>query len=244
MGHQIGGCGVNVLLSGIVGSTAYGLAGPDSDIDRLGIYAAPSTDFFGLGKVRESVVLPGGELGDDFTNHELGKFCRLALGANPTVMELLWLPEELYEIRSKLGNELIDMRTRFLSAKRVREAYLGYASQQFHKLELRGDGSFSADTRKRTSKHARHLLRLLHQGSTLYNTGKLLIRLDDPEKYIEFGERVAAGDIESARYALRRTQYMFENSRGNALPELPDTEAINSWLTVARIRLMTGAAND
>ena len=32
-----------VLLSGIVGSTAYGLAGPDSDVDRLGMYAAPSS---------------------------------------------------------------------------------------------------------------------------------------------------------------------------------------------------------
>lgn len=29
-----------IILSGVVGSTAYGLAHEDSDIDRLGIYAA------------------------------------------------------------------------------------------------------------------------------------------------------------------------------------------------------------
>ncbi|WP_187171929.1 DNA polymerase beta superfamily protein, partial [Enterococcus faecium] len=49
----------HLLLEGIVGSTAYGLAGPDSDEDRLGIYAAPTEEFHGLnppvGK-RESVV--------------------------------------------------------------------------------------------------------------------------------------------------------------------------------------------
>jgi hypothetical protein len=36
---------VNILLSGIVGSTAYGLANEHSDIDRLGVYAAPTEEF-------------------------------------------------------------------------------------------------------------------------------------------------------------------------------------------------------
>ena len=36
---------MTILLQGIVGSTAYGLAGPDSDVDRLGVYAAPTLDF-------------------------------------------------------------------------------------------------------------------------------------------------------------------------------------------------------
>ncbi len=37
-----------VLLAGIVGSTAYGLAGPDSDVDRLGVFAAPTLSLLGL----------------------------------------------------------------------------------------------------------------------------------------------------------------------------------------------------
>ena len=36
------------LLEGIVGSTAYGLAGPHSDVDRLGVFAAPTRAFHGL----------------------------------------------------------------------------------------------------------------------------------------------------------------------------------------------------
>lgn len=145
-----------ILLSGVVGSTAYGLATEDSDTDRLGIFAAPTVAFHGLHKPQESHVTTH----PDATYHEAAKWVRLALGGNPTVTELAWL--ERYEIRTPLGEELVSIRSALLSAKRIRDAYLGYATQQFRKLENRGDGSFSADTRKRTSKHARHLWRLLY----------------------------------------------------------------------------------
>src|SRR4051794_39420553 len=138
-----------ILLAGIVGSTAYGLATPDSDIDRLGLFAAPTRSLLGLRTPRESIVTTS----PDRTLHEARKWCNLALGGNPTVMELVWLPDDLYETRTPFGDELIGIRSAFLSAKRVRDAYLGYATQQFRKLENRGDGSFSADTRRRTAKH-------------------------------------------------------------------------------------------
>ncbi|MEU4556525.1 DNA polymerase beta superfamily protein [Micromonospora violae] len=92
--------------------------------------------------------------------HEARKFTVLCIGGNPTAFELLWLPDDLYEVRTELGQELVDLRSAILSAPRVRDAYLGYACQQFHRLKERGDGSFSADLRKRTAKHARHLARL------------------------------------------------------------------------------------
>ena len=138
---------MNILLSGVVGSTAYGLASAGSDVDRLGMFAAPTESLLGLRQPKESHVTTG----PDKTLHEAGKWCRLALAGNPTVTELVWLPDDLYEIRTGLGDELVGIRTAFLSAGRVRDAYLGYATQQFRKLENRGDGSFSADTRRRTA---------------------------------------------------------------------------------------------
>jgi uncharacterized protein len=112
---------VNTLLSGIVGSTAYGLAHPGSDVDRLGLFAVDTVELHGLRRHTESVVTKD----PDLTLHEAAKWCRLALGGNPTVMELVWLPDELYEVRTPLGDELIGIRSSFLSAKRVRNAYLG-----------------------------------------------------------------------------------------------------------------------
>lgn len=221
----------HVLLSGIVGSTAYGLAGPGSDIDRLGIFAVDTEDLHGLRSPAESHVTSG----PDRTLHEAAKWCRLALGGNPTVMELVWLPAELYEVRTPLGNELVGIRSAFLSAKRVRDAYLGYATQQFRRLEARGDGSFSADTRKRTAKHARHLKRLCHQGLELYTTGQLTIRVDDPQAYLDFGEQVAA-DAEAARPLLAEYEAAFDEHR-STLPDQPDEAAVESWLLRVRAHL-------
>ncbi|MEU1761154.1 nucleotidyltransferase domain-containing protein [Micromonospora sp. NPDC005652] len=222
-----------VLLSGIVGSTAYGLAGPDSDVDRLGVYAAPTAAFHGLrpptGKAATRVTA-----NPDGAYHEALKYAGLALSANPTAAELMWLPDRLYEVRTPLGDELIGIRTAFLSARRVRDAYLGYATQQFRKLETRGDGSFSSDTRKRTSKHARHLARLIDQGVHLYGTGELTIRLAHPQQYRDFGDRVAAGAVDEARERLAMAEWAFD-SGPCALPEQPDEAAVEAWLR--RVRL-------
>ncbi|MET0416618.1 MAG: nucleotidyltransferase domain-containing protein [Actinoplanes sp.] len=219
----------NVLLSGVVGSTAYGLAGPDSDVDRLGVFAAETAALHGLDMPDESIVSSK----PDATFHEARKYCSLALGGNPTVSELMWLPCDLYDVRHPLGDELISIRYAFLSAKRTRDAYLGYATQQFRKLEARGDGSFSADTRKRTAKHARHLRRLCFQGFTLYATGRLPIRLADPQTFLTFGERVADGDIEYARSVMARYEAAFDNTV-SVLPHEPDRAAVEAWLLRVR----------
>ncbi|GAA4603723.1 hypothetical protein GCM10023195_12400 [Actinoallomurus liliacearum] len=223
-----------ILLAGVVGSTAYGLATADSDVDRLGVFAAPTDTLLGLRTPRESIVTTA----PDRTLHEARKWCGLALGGNPTVMELVWLPDDLYETRTAFGDELIGIRAAFLSAKRVRDAYLGYASQQFRKLENRGDGAFSADTRRRTAKHARHLARLVHQGRELYATGRLRIRLDDPGWYHRFGDRVAAGDLEVARQLLAEAEADFARIR-TPLPERPDEAPVEAWLRAVRAAYYT-----
>ncbi len=90
---------VITILRGIVGSTAYGLAHEGSDIDRLGMFVAPTVQFHGLhppiGKAASRVQTSP----SDYTEHEAGKYVSLLLGANPTVTELLWLPDDLYEVR-------------------------------------------------------------------------------------------------------------------------------------------------
>lgn len=215
----------HTLLAGIVGSTAYGLAGLDSDVDRLGIFAAPTSAFHGLRPPAETHTTTR----PDQTLHEAAKWCRLSLGGNPTVMELVWLPDDLYETRTDLGDELIGIRSAFLTAKRVRDAYLGYANQQFRKLEARGDGSFSADTRKRTAKHARHLYGLCDQGLRLYQTGRLEVRLVEPQKFIDFGQRVAEGHIGYAREAVESYSVAFDLAR-TPLPDRPDEDVVERWL--------------
>jgi predicted nucleotidyltransferase len=231
---------MHVLLSGVVGSTAYGLAGPGSDVDRLGVFAVPTVELHGLRRPTESVVTTA----PDVTMHEAAKWCRLALNANPTVTELVWLPAELYEVRTELGARLIAIRTAFLSAPRVRDAYLGYATRQLRALSdaARVPAADRDRVHRRDAKHARHLARLLTQGEELYRTGTVRIRLADPAGVREFGERVADGDRGAAERLLGQVSDRMRTAR-SPLPVRPDEAAVDSWLrSVRAARWTEGAA--
>ncbi|WP_030271337.1 DNA polymerase beta superfamily protein [Streptomyces sp. NRRL B-24484] len=216
---------MHVLLAGIVGSTAYGLAHAGSDIDRLGLFAAPTVEFHGLQRPAESHVTTA----PDRTLHEAAKWCRLALNGNPTASELAWLPEDMYEVRTPLGEELIGIRRSFLGAHAVRRSYLGYASQQFRKLTTRDAGDPAA--RARAAKHARHLVRLVEQGLALHETGEVVVRLADPERVRALGERYAERPEEAAGL-LASAEERFD--RPGVLPEAPDEAPAEAWLRRVR----------
>ena len=212
---------MNVLLAGVVGSTAYGLAHEGSDIDVLGMFAAPTEELHGLRPPKESQV----GTDPDRTFHEAGKAVRLILSSNPTASELLWL--ESYDVRTPLADELIALRGSLLSERGVRDAYLGYAVQQLRKLQTRDPATMQA----RAAKHARHLVRLLRQAEELHTTGRLTIRLPDPEQVRDLGERIAA-DPARGEALVARTQALFE--RPGALRQTPDTAAADAWLRRVR----------
>lgn len=221
----------HVILSGIVGSRAYGLDTQDSDVDRLGIFAAPTVAVLGLSKIQQSIVTTD----PDITMHEVMKWCVLALNCNPTVTELVWLPPENYEIITTLGDRLTMIRKSFLSAQRVRNAYLGYASQQLQKIvsHLLTPNLSGGVPDHRIAKHARHLYRLLEQGRDLYLTGELTIRVNDPERCRAFGAYVEAGDINAAEDLLKLAETMFDAGK-TPLPEYPDSATVNDWLLDVR----------
>ena len=221
-----------ILLAGIVGSTAYGLNGPRSDVDRLGIFAAPTSAFHGLHMPKETHVQTDPT---DITIHEAAKWCRLAMGCNPTAIELVWLPQQFIELMNDWGAELRDIRACFPTATGVRNAYLGYASQQLKRLRDRGGKNFSSDTQHRTAKHARHLFRLCHQGLAFYETGRLPIRLE-PEMVRTvraFGARVEAGDIAAAEEMIKGYEQKFDRAK-SPLSDRPDEERIERWLRAVR----------
>jgi predicted nucleotidyltransferase len=223
---------VNVLLKGVVGSTAYGLNHENSDVDYMGVFAAPTSEVLGLGKVQESVVSKD----PDTTLHEAKKFVTLCLNGNPSVSELLWL--DRYEYVDNLGDDLIGLRRSFLSAKKVRDSYLGYATSQFERLKNRGDGSFSADTRKRTEKHARHLVRLVEQGFHLYRSGELVVNLRsnaseiDPDWVFQVGSQIADDPSRAEKY-MRQAEVRFDSTKTAILGE-PDVAAVERWLLRVR----------
>lgn len=216
--------GTRLLLKGVVGSQAFGLAHENSDKDYQVIFVAPTDDFLGLNsKVQESYSYNN----PDTTYHEVGKFCRLALGCNPTVLDLLWL--NVYNVRTQLGTELINLRNNFLSAPRVRGAYFGYANDQYDKL-------LKDDRFEKRAKNARHFLRLLKQGAQLYKTGNLQVKLDQPHDIIANARLIAHGNLDMANVYLEVAGEQF--SQPSALPEKPNVEPINEWLLKVRYEFL------
>ncbi len=211
----------DIVLEGITGSTAYGLSTANSDVDIHGIYQAPTREVLGLFPPQETVVIND----PDRTYHEVGKFMRLAMKGNPTILELLYL--DTYTIVSPVGQLLIDHRSAFLS-KIIYKSYGGYAISQARRLNYRGD-SFSSDTRNRYAKHARHCFRLLQQGRQLLESGTLDVKVKNRDELFAIGE-LAVSDLvdrfEAEFQAFDRIQ--------TALPEKPDYQTLNRLLIQIR----------
>ncbi len=175
---------MRVLLQGIGGSVAHGLAGPGSDVDRYGVYVAPTLDLVvpWSAEVRESVQTSD----PDVTLHEAGKFALLLAGCNPTAMEMLWLPSELYEVMTEDGHQLVDLRSDVLCAQAIRQKYAGMVREQVRRLS--NPNIVAPDRKRNAAKLVRHGLRVAEQGMTLLQTGRLVVRPPDPERFRRYDE--------------------------------------------------------
>lgn len=226
-----------VILEGVVGSTAYGLNHAKSDIDKKGIFAFNTSDLFGLRYNQLKDVVETNSLISDITYYEAAKWCNLALKCNPNILELVFLTNDLYTARSDLGNALIDIRSAFLSQSAVKSSYINYARSQLHEIEQ--DGKFKKRPVAKVEKHARHLVRLMMQGYELYTTGGLTVRLT-PDTVVQVravAYMAGLGDLGPLRAVYDNYHDGFETSV-SALPYEPDVEAVEGWLQHVRQRLL------
>lgn len=226
---------MTVILSGTVGSTAYGLGHPLSDVDRLSVWVAPTTRTLGFGLLAwEETRRQHGPDPHDVVEHEVAKFLHLCLKGNPSVQEMLWL--EHYDVRFAPGQWLIEARESLLSGPAVAAAYGGYAADQVERL--RRAGRFPDVPRSRIEKHGRHCARLLIQGRGLLASGHLRVRLTETE--VDYVRRlgVLAGEDADAFAAEMAVQHALlkRAEQGSSLPAAPDIEAVTALLV--RIRLL------
>jgi len=127
------------ILIGLAGSHGYGLNRPDSDYDYRGVFIAPKRYYLGFDYIEqkddgwdELGMFPFLDGNKDTVIYELKKIIQLLSGANPNVLELLWLNE--YPVLTPVGQHLIKHRQIFFS-KKVKHTYSGYAFAQIKKME-------------------------------------------------------------------------------------------------------------
>jgi predicted nucleotidyltransferase len=186
----------NTVLRGLVGSSVHGLvlSGTD-DRDEMGVCIEPRRYVVGFRKFEQWVYRSAAEreghagarsqAGDlDLTVYSLRKWARLALQGNPTVLLLLYLPDDAIVVRTEVGKQLQALAPAFASRQAGRR-FLGYLEAQRQRLVgERGQRDvnraelveqFGYDT-----KYAMHMLRLGHQGVEFLETGRLTLPMCEP----------------------------------------------------------------
>ncbi|MEV4346730.1 nucleotidyltransferase domain-containing protein [Actinoplanes sp. NPDC049596] len=217
----------HTILRVVVGSRAYGLAGPDSDHDRRGVYAAPTRLFWPLDKPPTHL---DGPLEEQFS-WELDRFCTLALQANPTVLEVLWSP--LIEHLTPDGEDLRGVRQAFLS-RRLAETYGSYARDQLARVTTRRER-----TGETNHKQAMHMIRLLMAGAHVLRTGQVLVDVSfarDRLLAVKHGH-VAWPDVTA--WAADLQADLATAAATTALPPEPDRTTIDQLLVRVRERGLT-----
>ncbi|WP_374454249.1 DNA polymerase beta superfamily protein [Nocardioides sp.] len=242
-----------------VGSGVHGTAveGQD-DRDEMGICLEPARYVTGLARVpsgtrgeaapvafeqyeRHTVWdQPGGlanrsGAGDlDVIVYSARKWARLALAGNPTVLLVLYVPDEEVVHRTEVGAELVDNAHRFVS-KLAADRFIGYLRSQ--KAAMTGEVGAHTNRPELVALHgydtkfAMHALRLGVQGVELLSTGRITLPIPEPDlsrlRAVRRGEVELAEVVAAVEAAETR---LVELSGSASVPDQPDREWVDAWL--------------
>lgn len=119
---------INLIFKAVVGSQSYGTSTPTSDIDYKGVYIQSYDELVGFG-YKEQI-----EFGKDETYYEIRRFLQLLQSANPTVLELLYSPQDCIIEKHPVFDLLVKHRDKFLT-KKCLLSFGGYAIAQIKKAK-------------------------------------------------------------------------------------------------------------
>ena len=115
-----------ILMKAIVGSQAYGTSTPESDIDIKGIYLQDPLDVLSFNYKQQI------ELDKDTALFEIRRFLELLESSNPTMLELLFTPNDCLLEKHPLFDIVLEHKQEFIT-KGCANSFMGYAKQQIYK---------------------------------------------------------------------------------------------------------------
>lgn len=119
-----------IIFKHTAGSHMYGTNVSTSDIDTRGVFIESKDNLL-------SLYEPVQEVSDDSQDikyYELKKFITLLNTANPTVIEMLWVPDDCVHIKTPIMDKLIENRNLFITAKAY-HSHSGYAFAQIKRAQ-------------------------------------------------------------------------------------------------------------
>jgi uncharacterized protein len=248
-----------MILRVQVGSGVHGTAvtGQD-DRDEMGLCLEPPQFVTGLARVPNGSTghgppvrfeqyerhtawdRPGGVAnrsgaGDlDVIIYSARKWARLALAGNPTVLLVLFVPDEEVVFRNEAGAELAGNAHRFVS-RLAAGRFLGYLKAQ--QAAMTGQASAHTNRPELVAEHgydpkyAMHALRLGLQGIELLTTGRITLPVPEPHRgylrAIRRGERPLDEVLDAISSAGARLAGLTDSP---AVPAEPDRGWVDRWL--------------
>ena len=239
------------ILRGVVGSSLHGLHhGGQDDRDEMAIFLEPPEFLIGLRLAKsgrrwthfehyiERTQPEGARSGPgdlDLVTYTLRKWLRLAIAGNPTVLLLLFSPEDSLVVCTDRGHALRELASAIVS-RQAGPRYLGYLrSQKERLLGTRGQRRVNRpeliEAHGFDTKYAMHVVRLGYQGIELMTTGRLTLPIAEPVRSRimeirrgEWSEEQAVAEIEEVERTLLRAV------ADSPLPERPDRERVDRFL--------------
>jgi predicted nucleotidyltransferase len=236
------GIGEWCILHGWRGSIAHGMYVPSNDPDSIddkdtmAVCVPPADHYLGLKDFgsRGTQEIKRDEW--DIVVYEARKMIRLLAQGNPNVLSLLWLPENLYLLRTDAGRLLIENRDAFVG-RHAYMPFIGYAKGQLHRMTHFPDVKQAYMGEKRAqlverhgydTKNAAHLIRILRMGIEFLRDGQLIVDrggYDATELLdIKRGEWSIERVGEEAERLFRRAEDVADRS---TLPLRPDPDRVN-----------------
>lgn len=208
---------MNTIFKGIVGSKAYGLDNEYSDTDIRGIYQQTNDEVLGF-NYQERI-----DISADEVYYEIRKFIELIGKSNPTILEMLWLPEPMILKTSNAFEYLSSYRHKFLT-KQCKQSYIGYACAQIKKTKI-----------NRNAKNLMHALRLVMAAEKIVKEQEILVKLESDQ--IILCKEIRQGIIDFndvvllAESKIKYVEVLFENC---SLPEKINIDLLNDLLVSIR----------
>lgn len=222
---------INTVLLGRMGSHSHGTfiqsTDPNliGDVDLMGVCVAPMESYLGLGNFKD-VISKDAEF--DIIVFEIRQFTRLLLMQNTSVLELLWLKDDLY-IHNDIQSEYIEKREIFLS-KLAYKTFINYTYSRIKNMKINKFEKYMTPLRKTLvknfgydTKSAAHDIRIIRMGIELLNKSKLNVFREDADELI---------DIKTGKWELDKIMSLADKLlkdadlalKSSKLPDCPNTQ--------------------
>lgn len=214
-----------IILESIVGSKAYGLNTPSSDIDTKKIAIPELKHYFGCsstwtGTSNKHVT---DNVHYETTIYEITRFVNQCINASPESLDILFSP--YVKPTHSIGFQLLSIRDSFL-CKKCRHSYSGFAVSQYHKVVKHPD-------HPQAGKWASHTYRLMNMAAEIGIKGKIHVDRSDIDKDFLLEIKTNWNSLMVTRLTEfkdrmdKELDYIYAESE---LPYAPDKEQIDDWL--------------